>query len=246
MPDNLLASSVNQILVALPKDEYQSLGTDANSVELSTGTVLYETLDTIETVFFPCSAIISLVSILENGATTEVGLVGNTSMLGLSVILGNDISFERAIVQVAGIAIKIPAHAVKREFARGKKLQKLLLLCAEIRISEASQLAVCNRHHTVEQRLAYWLLRIRDLIHSEEIPLTQEFIAKMLGVRRASVTVAAQGLQQTGAIGYSRGNIMILNLQALKAKSCECYEFQKARFCHSLGLKINSNICLKS
>ncbi len=246
MPDNLLFPPVNEILAALPQDEFQRLTANSDFVWLSVGKVLYETLDEIKTVFFPCSAIVSLVSILENGSSTEVSIVGNSSMLGLSVILGEGISFNRAFVQVAGSAIKISTDTLKREFARKGMLHELLMLCVEFRINEVSQLAVCNRHHTIEQRLAYWLLRLKDLIQSDEIFLTQEFIAKMLGVRRASVTVAAQALQQVGAIGYSRGNIIILDLNTLKNKSCECYEFQKAVFCRSLGLKSKSKICLGS
>ncbi|MGV2828447.1 Crp/Fnr family transcriptional regulator [Myxosarcina sp. GI1(2024)] len=226
---------INQILAALPEEEYQWLALKLTKVNLPRGTVLYESLDEIETVYFPNEAIVSLVSYLEDGSTTEVGIVGRNSLLGLPIILGGNRSHHRALIQLPGSLTKISAEVIKREFYRGGKLQKLLLLSAEHRITQISQLAICNRHHTVEQRLARWLLQVRSLIQCDELPLTQEFLAKMLGVRRASVTVTAQNLQKAGAIVYSRGSIIIINLQLLEEISCECYEFQRADFYRLFG-----------
>lgn len=226
---------VNQILAALPEEEYQRIALELTTVDLPLGKVLYETLDEIETVYFPNQAIISLVSVLESGTTTEVGIIGRSSLLGLSVVLGGNRSQHRAIVQLPGSLVKVSASTIKNEFFRGGKLQELLLLSAEHRIREVSQLAVCNRHHTIEQRLARWLLQVRSSIQSDNLPLTQDFLAKMLGVRRAGVTVAAQKLQRAGAIKYSRAYITISNLQTLKDVSCECYEFQRREFYRLFG-----------
>ena len=214
----------NRILAALPKDEYQRLEPYLTSVSLDTGTILYEASDTVETVYFPNSALISLVYILANGATTEISLVGSTGIIGLPAILSNGYSHHRALIQVADSVTKIPASVVKREFDRGGKLQRLLLDYAQTRINQVAQLAVCNRHHIIEERLARWLLTVSDLIQSNELFLTQEFLSDMLGVRRSGVTVSAGTLQQAGMIRYSRGKITILDREELENTACECYE----------------------
>jgi CRP-like cAMP-binding protein len=222
--------SANRLLSALPENEYQRLEPHLKSVCLSVGTVVYEASEKIETVYFPNNSLISLVSTLKNGATTEIALVGGTGMVGLPVILGNDHSSQRAIVQVADGAIKISALILKQEFDRGGELQKILLRYVETRLREVAQLAVCNRHHTIEERLARWLLTVQDLIQSDKLPLTQEFIGNMLGVRRSGVTIAAGILQKAGMISYSRGKITILNREALEDTACECYELYHDNF----------------
>jgi CRP-like cAMP-binding protein len=216
--------SANRLLAALPKNEYQRLEPHLKSVSLPVGEVFYEASEKIETVYFPNKALISLVSTLKNGATTEIALVGGTGIVGLPVILGDGYSSQRAIVQVADGAIKISALILKQEFERGGELQKLLLRYVETRLSEVAQLAVCNRHHVIEERLARWLLTVQDLIQSDKLPLTQEFIGNMLGVRRSGVTIAAGVLQNAGMISYSRGKITVLNREALEDTACECYE----------------------
>ena len=216
--------SANRLLAALPEVEYQRLEPHLNSVSLSVGTVFYEASEKIETVYFPKMALISLVSILSNGSTTEVSLVGGTGMVGLPVIFGSNLSHSRAVVQVPNGGIKISAQVLKQEFDRGGELQKQLLLYADTRLKEVAQLAVCNRHHTIEERLARWLLTVRDLTQSDKLPLTQEFIGDMLGVRRSGVTIAAGTLQKAGLIHCSRGKINILDNQALEDASCECYQ----------------------
>jgi CRP-like cAMP-binding protein len=216
--------SANRLLEALPEDEYSHLEPHLIHVSLSVGTVFYEASEKIKTVYFPKSALVSLVNTLSTGTTTEIGIVGSTGMVGLPVILGDGYSSQRAIVQVAGDALKISAFVLKQEFNRGGKLQKLLLNYTQTRLNEVAQLAVCNRHHTIEERLARWLLIVQDLTQLNDLPLTQEFISHMLGCRRSGVTIAAGTLQGAGLISYARGKIHILNRQALEDTSCECYQ----------------------
>jgi CRP-like cAMP-binding protein len=215
--------SINRLLASLPKTEYQRLEPYLFSTSLSLGTVLYEASEKIETVYFPHTSLISLVNILTNGATTEVSLVGGTGLVGLPVILGSGYSKNRAVVQAADSAMKISAKYLKQEFERGGELQKILHRYIETRLDEITQLAVCNAHHTIEERLARWLLITSDLTQSEQLYLTQEFLSHMLGVQRPGVTLTAQILQQAGIINYRRGNIKILNREALENISCECY-----------------------
>lgn len=219
-----LSRSANRLLSALPDSEYKRLEPHLISVTLPQGKVFYEANEKIDTVYFPKTALISLVSTLSNGATTEISLVGGTGIVGLPVILGSGYSHQRTVVQIANGGIKISARILKQEFNRGEELQKILLNYTETRLQEVAQLAVCNRHHTIEERLARWLLTVRDLIQSNNLPLTQEFIGTMLGVRRSGVTVAAGTLQKAGIIRYSRGKISILNPQDLEDTACECYK----------------------
>ncbi|WP_036484816.1 Crp/Fnr family transcriptional regulator [Myxosarcina sp. GI1] len=216
--------AANRLLAALPKIEYQRLEPYLISSSRPLKQVFYEASDKIETVYFPKTALISLVSTLESGATTEVSLVGGTGMVGLPAILGSGYSKHRAIVQVPNHVVQIPADILKQEFQRGGELQKILLRYTEMRLNEVAQLAVCNAHHTINERLARWLLTVSDLTQSDYLPLTQEFIGNMLGVRRSGVTVAAQIFQPAGMIEYSRGKINILNREALEDTTCECYK----------------------
>ncbi|HEY9771190.1 MAG TPA: Crp/Fnr family transcriptional regulator [Coleofasciculaceae cyanobacterium] len=218
------SSCVNHILLALPAREYQRLEPYLRPIPLNSGTVLYHADQPIDTIYFPKKALISLVSTLENGMTTETGIVGRTGIIGLPFILGRNRSYNRAMVQVPDGAMKISAQVVKNEFKRGEELQRLLLLYTEARLREVSQLAVCNRNHTIEERLARWLLTVQDLIEGDELPLTQEFIGNMLGVRRSGVTITAGTLQRAGMIRYARGKITILDREALEHTSCECYQ----------------------
>lgn len=216
--------SANRLLNALPEIEYQRLEPYLIPVSLAVGTVLYEISAKIETIYFPDTALVSLVNILSNGSTTEIGIIGGTGMIGLPMILGDNISYNRAIVQVPNGGIKISAVVLKREFDRGGELQRLLLAYSNTRLQEISQIAACNRHHTIEERLARWLLTVQDLIQADQLPLTQEFIGNMLGVRRSGVTIAAGILQRSGMITYARGRITILDREALENTACECYQ----------------------
>ena len=229
MTQNFLRST-NHLLAALPKDEYQRLEAYLTPTSLSTGTVIYKPLERIETVYFPNNALISSTYSLSNGSSVEIGLIGSTGMIGLPVIFGNNYSHERVVVLVEDGAMKISAEVLKREFERGKELQRLLLMYADNRLQEIIQLTACNRHHVIEERLARWLLTIQDLTQSKELPLTQEFISNMLGVRRSGVTVAAGMLQRARYICYSRGKITILNREALEDKACECYQLFHENF----------------
>ena len=216
--------SANRLLSSLPETVYQRLEPHLTSVQLPASRICYEASERIETVYFPNTSLISLVNTLKNGGTTEVSLVGGIGMVGLPVILGSGHSKNRAIVQIPDSAMMISARILKEEFERESELRKILLRYTETRLDEITQIAVCNAHHTIEERLARWLLIVSDLTQSDELPLTQEFIGNMLGVRRAGVTISAQTLQRAGMINYRRGRISILNREALENTTCECYQ----------------------
>ncbi|ACB52154.1 hypothetical protein cce_2806 [Crocosphaera subtropica ATCC 51142] len=227
----------NRLLGALPSLEYERLAPHLISVDLSAGTIIYEPVQEIEFAYFPCSAMISIVSIMENGATTEIGLIGKEGMVGLPIILGGKHHANQAIVQIPGTALKLEGSILQQEFHTSHSLQKLLLLYIQARLTQVSQTAACNRQHKIEQRLARWLLSVYDCVSSHEIPLTQEFIANMLGTRRSGVTIAANILQEAGLIRYSRGKITILNQEQLENAACECYRLVQDEFIRLLGTK---------
>jgi CRP-like cAMP-binding protein len=228
-------SPVNQILVALPLVEYQRIAPHLKLVDLISGEILLEPNEPIQKIYFPQRAMISLVSIMMDGSTTEIGLIGNEGMIGLSAILGGSSTISRTIVQVSGTALEVPAEIIRQEFQRGEKLHELLLLYTQALLTQVSQSAACNRQHNIEARLARWLLSVQDCILQDELPLTQEFIANMLGTRRSGVTVAAGILQQAGIIRYSRGRIMILDQEGLEDTACECYHLIQNEFLRLLG-----------
>lgn len=215
--------SANQLLMALPPGEYERLLPHLEPVSLVLGQIIYEPKQLIKEVYFPFGAMISLVSNMKDGSTTEIGLVGSEGMVGLPVFLGGNTATNRAIVQVEGNAVKMDASVLKSEFERGKQLQAKLLLYTQARLTQVSQIAACKSHHLIEERLARWLLSVNDCVNKPELPLTQKFISEMLGVRRASVTEAAQALQKAGLIRYSRGQITILKRKQLEQAACECY-----------------------
>lgn len=218
---------INQLLSSLSPKEYQVLEPHLEEVSLPLGKVLYELSEPIEFVYFPNHAMVSLVSIMENGATTEVGMIGNDGMVGIPVFLGGNSTTNRAVVQIAGSAMRMDANILKTNFRRGGELQQILLLYTQAFLTQVSQTATCNRLHSLEERLARWLLLAHDCALKDELLLTQEYIANMLGTRRASVTVAAGLLQQSGLIQYSRGKIKILNRSGLQTSACECYNIVK-------------------
>jgi CRP-like cAMP-binding protein len=228
-------SPINQILAALPVSEYQRLASHLKPVNLISGEILLEPNEPIQKIYFPQRAMISLVSIMMDGSTTEIGLIGNEGMIGLPSILGGNSTSSRTIVQISGTALEISAEVVHQEFQRGEKLHQLLLLYTQALLTQVSQSAACNRQHNIEQRLARWLLSVHDCILQDELPLTQEFIANMLGTRRSGVTVAAGVLQQAGIINYSRGRITILDQQRLEEVACECYHLVQNEFIRLLG-----------
>lgn len=220
----------NQILAALPTEEYERLSPHLKTFPLSHGQVLYEADERIDYVYFPITAMISLVSELSDGTCVEVGVTGYEGMAGLPLVLGVDRSPHECMAQLPGDAIQVKAEVIKSEFKRGGALHDLLLRYAQSLWMMTSQVATCNRVHTVGERLARWLLMSYDRCISDDLPLTQEFIAMMLGTRRAGVTEAAVILQAEGLIKYKRGHITILDRAGLKEFCCECYGIIKAEF----------------
>lgn len=225
----------NRLLAALPASEYERLAPHLQLVSLPIRQVLYEPNEPIKYVYFPIGSMVSLVSIMKDGSTIEVGLVGNEGMVGIPVILGGNITTTQAFVQVSDNALRMDADLLKSEFNRGGQLQLLLLRYTQALLTQVSQSAACNRFHTIEERLARWMLLVADAVESDEFMLTQEFISQMLGTRRSGVTVAAGTLSQAGMLRYSRGKITILNREALEATSCECYGVIRYEFTRLLS-----------
>jgi len=225
----------NRLLAALPRDEYERLLPSLQQVSFSLGEVVYEFGGHLDYVFFPTTSIISLLYTMENGSSAEMGLTGNDGVVGIALFMGGETMPNRAVVQSAGSAIRMKAKLLQDEFALGGKFQRLLLRYTQGLITQISQTAVCNRLHSVEQQLCRWLLLSHDRLKSDELIMTQELIADMLGVRREGVTVAAGHLQDAGAISYVRGHITILDRQKLEETVCECYQVVKDEFLRLLG-----------
>ena len=220
----------NLLLAALPRDEFERLVPQLQQVSFSLGEVVYEFGGQLDYVFFPTNSIVSLLYTMENGTSAEMGLTGNDGVVGIALFMGGGTMPNRAVVQSAGSAIRMKAKVLQDEFARGGRFQQLLLRYTQALITQISQTAVCNRLHSVEQQLCRWLLLSHDRIPSDELIMTQELIADMLGVRREGVTVAAGRLQDSGAISYVRGHITILDRQKLEETVCECYRVVKDEF----------------
>lgn len=214
----------NRLLAALPGGEYQRLKPYLEPVTLPFGEILYEPGDTLRHVYFPTQGIISLLSMVEERSTLEVGVVGKEGMVGISVFLGASTSLNRALVQGAGTALMMKAGALRKHVGHEGPLPDLLRLYTHSLLAQVSQTAACNRFHAVDARLARWLLMTQDRMQTDEFRLTQEFLSDMLGVRREGVTGAARALQQKELIGYVRGQITVLDRTGLEAASCICYE----------------------
>lgn len=220
----------NEILADIPQDEYERLLPDLELVELPLGQILYKSGEVIEYVYFPNEGLISLITHMRDGTSIEVGLIGRDGMSGIPVLLGDDIAFEEAVVQVQGNAMRMRSDLLKKVLKRGHSpLLTALLLYTRVLMKQVAQTAACNRLHSVKERLSRWLLMCHDRMESDEIYLTQEFIADMLGARRAGVSSAATGLQADGLIRYSRGRISILKRRQLERTSCECYAAVKGQ-----------------
>ncbi len=233
----------NHLLAALPKEEFARLEPDLESVDLPLGTVIYESGDRMTHVYFPTTAIISLLYIMENGGTAEIGIAGNNGLIGSALFMGSKSTTSRAVVQSTGDAVRIKAKPLQTEFDRGGQFQKLLLRYTQTLMTQISQTAVCNRLHTVDQHLCRWLLINHDQLDTNKLVMTQELIANMLGVRREGVTVAAQKLQEKGLIKYVRGTITMLDRKGLEAAACECYQIVMDEYERLLGkyIPINRN-----
>ena len=217
----------NGLLAALPPDEYQRLLPHLESVPLPLGWAVYESGSKMEHVFFPTEGIVSLLSVMENGASAEIAVTGNEGLVGIALFMGGESTPSRAIVQSAGSAYRLEAEVLKREFERGANLQLLLLRYTQALITQMAQTAVCNRHHALDQQLCRWLLLSLDRLPSNQLLMTQDLIANMLGVRREGVTEAARKLQDIGLIHYRRGRITVLDRPGLEQRVCECYSVVK-------------------
>jgi CRP-like cAMP-binding protein len=220
----------NHLLAALPAAELGRLKPHLELIHMPLGDVLCESGGRLHYVYFPTSAIISLHYILENGASSEIAGVGNEGMLGISLFMGGETTPSWATVQTAGYGYRLKAVMMQQEFNRPGPVQRLLLRYTQALIMQISQTAVCNRHHTIEQQLCRWLLLTLDRLNSEELTMTQELIASMLGVRREGITEAAGKLQNAGIIRYRRGHIMVLDRSGLETHVCECYHVVKKEF----------------
>jgi CRP-like cAMP-binding protein len=224
------ADRPNQILAALPAEEYDRLVPHLKLTELSLGHVLYETDDPIDYVYFPSTSVVSLVTHMKDGASIEVGIVGKEGMVGITVIMGDPRAPNQAIVQIADGAMRMKARILQEEFKRPGELQRLLLRYTRATLRQACQTAACNRSHHIGRRLARWLLACQDRVGDNELKLTQEFIAEMLGTRRQGVTEAANLLREAKLLRYVRGHITILDRKGLEKFACECYEVIKTEF----------------
>ena len=220
----------NHLLDALPVDDFQRIAAHLELIEMKLGDVLYESGGRLRYVYFPTTCIVSLLYVMEDGASAEIAIVGNEGILGISMFMGGDSTPSRAVVQSAGHAYRLKADVLKNEFGRFGPTMHLLLRYTQALITQMAQTAVCNRHHTVDQQLCRWLLLSLDRLQSNELSMTQELIANMLGVRREGVTDAAGKLQADGLISYRRGTITVLDRPRLEAQSCECYQVVKTEF----------------
>ena len=217
----------NLLLAALPAADYQRLQPHLESVPLPLGGSVYEAGSRMDHVFFPTEGIISMLYVMENGQSAEIAVTGNEGLVGISLFMGGESTPSRAVVQSSGHAYRLSAKVLKQEFERGGELQHLLLRYTQALITQMTQTAVCNRHHTVDQQLCRWLLLSLDRLPSNELSMTQELIANMLGVRREGVTEAAGHLQKDGLIKYQRGKITVLDRPKLELRVCECYAVVK-------------------
>jgi CRP-like cAMP-binding protein len=220
----------NHLFSALPFDVRERWLPLLEVVELPLGLVLYESGSLLSHAYFPTTAIVSLLYVMEDGASAEIAVVGNEGVVGVSLFMGGESTPSRAVVQSAGYGLRLTSEAIKAEFANSPPVMQLLLRYTQALITQMAQTAVCNRHHTVDKQLCRWLLLSLDRLQSNELTMTQELIANMLGVRREGVTEAALKLQQAGLIAYSRGHISVLDRPGLELRTCECYGVVKKEY----------------
>ena len=226
----------NALLAALPEAEFLRWRPQLEAVAMPLGQVLYEPGNTLSHVYFPITSIVSLLYVMENGASAEIAVVGNEGIVGISLFMGGDSTTSRAVVQSAGMGLRLSASALSEEFNRGGPVLHLLLRYTQALITQMAQTAVCNRHHTLDQQLCRWLLLSLDRLAGNELAMTQELIANMLGVRREGVTEGALKLQHAGLIRYARGHITVLDRAGLEKRSCECYGVVKKEYDRLLPL----------
>jgi CRP-like cAMP-binding protein len=228
----------NHLLAALAGADYAHLRPHLDFVEMPLGTVLYEPGDAMRHVYFPTTSIVSMLNALEDGRTSEVMSIGNEGMVGVCLFLGGETASNRAIVENGGWGYRLKAQALRAETERAGSLSQLLLLFTQALIAQAGQTAVCNRHHSLEQRLCRWLLRTLDRSRGSELTMTQELIAVLLGVRREGVTEGALRLQKAGLIRYARGHITVLDRAGLEQRACECYAVVKHEYHRLMPLSL--------
>ena len=233
-PDLLGNPRDNRMIDALSDTDWSRWKDLLAPVDLPLGHVLYESGGAMEHVYFPTTAIVSLLYVMENGASAEIAVVGNEGLVGISLFMGGESTPSRAVVQSAGRGFRIEAHAIKLEFDRSHAVMHLLLRYTQALITQMAQTAVCNRHHSLDQQLCRWLLLSLDRLSGNELVMTQELIANMLGVRREGVTEAALKLQQAGLIRYARGHIHVLDRPGLEHRTCECYEVVRKEYARLL------------
>ena len=231
----------NHLLAALSATDYKRLLPDLELIALPLGWAVYEPGSQMGYVYFPTTSIISLLYVMENGASAEIAITGNEGLVGISLFMGGESTSSRAIVQSAGNGYRLKASVLKREFALGGELQHLALRYTQALITQMSQTAVCNRHHALEQQLCRWLLLSLDRLTGNDLSMTQELISNMLGVRREGVTAAAGKLQKDGVIQYQRGHIKVLDRAKLEKRVCECYEVVKKEIDRLLPYKVLSS-----
>jgi CRP-like cAMP-binding protein len=220
----------NHLLASLPEGEWSRWASRLELTHMPLGQVLYESGIALTSVYFPITSIVSLLYVMENGASAEIAIVGNEGLVGVSLFMGGESTPSRAVVQSAGVACRLDAEVMKDEFNRGGPVLHLLLRYTQALITQMAQTAVCNRHHTVDQQLCRWLLLSLDRLEGDELLMTQELIANMLGVRREGVTEGALKLQRAGLIQYTRGHIKVLDRAGLELRTCECYAVVKREY----------------
>ena len=220
----------NQLLAALPEAEFKRWLPLLEPIDLALGQVLYESGAAMTYVYFPTNAIVSLLYVLENGASAEIAVVGFEGLVGISIFMGGGSTPSRAVVQSAGAGYRMRADFMKEEFERSGPVVHLLLRYTQALITQMAQTAVCNRHHSLDQQLCRWLLLSLDRLQSNQLVMTQELIANMLGVRREGVTEAALKLQKAGLISYARGRINVIDRSGLEGRTCECYDVVKKEY----------------
>src|SRR6476660_4809913 len=225
----------NHLLAALPPAEFERLAKHLEPVAMPLGEILYEPGGQMQHAYFPTTAIVSLHYVMESGASAETAGVGNEGVLGISLFMGGDTTPSSAVVQTAGHGYRLPGRLLKEEFDRGGFMQRLLLRYTQALLTQMCQTAACNRHHSIEQQLCRWLLLTLDRLPSNELIMTQELVASMLGVRREGITQAAGNLQRAGFIRYRRGHIAVIERSGLEATACECYAVVKKELARLLS-----------
>jgi CRP-like cAMP-binding protein len=233
-------AKMNHLLAALPAAEWERWQHQLERVQMPLGQVLYESGGTLTHAYFPTTAIVSLLYVMENGASAEIAVAGNEGMVGISLFMGGGSTPSRAVVQSAGQGFRVRSQFIKEEFDHAGAVMHLLLRYTQALITQMSQTAVCNRHHSLDQQLCRWLLLSLDRLQGNELVMTQELIANMLGVRREGVTEGALRLQAAGLIRYARGHITVLDRAGLESRTCECYAVVKKEYGRLLPQQIAS------